>query len=298
MEYLHKIKVKGTRISVILASGDYPRDPLPNPDRQAEPFHEHPVFETFFIKSGAVEIYTPSEGASYSDCIVLIPPHVRHRTVPQNCNARVIPFIPDPKYENEAKISKDLVNAIGTKIRVFPLDDATRFYIDRIQSTPSNEDIPHLLALLFSTFFSNFDTKTIADQDAQPYRTKHISATESFITTNVYCKIHLSDLAKELSLSEKQCARMLKKYFGCTLSELIHKARMEVAEVMLKYTDHDIVKIAHSIGYEYENYFFTVFRKHYGVTPSEYRAKALEELKKSTNTNINDYPKKEDIWTS
>ena len=298
MEYLHKIKVHDARISVILANSGYPSNARPDAPLQAEPFHEHPIFELFFIKKGSIELHTPSDARTYSNCIVLIPPHVRHRTAPQDCDVRVICFMSEPKYESEAAACNALIKAIGTKIVALPFDDAPRFYIDRLYSTTTSEEIPHLLSLLFSTLLSAFNIKALHAHEPDFYRTKYITTTEQFIANNAYRKVHLADLAAELSLSEKQCARLLKKHFGSTLSELIHKARMEIASIKLKYTDHDVSDIAHSLGYEYENYFFTVFRKHFGLTPSEYRSAELKKLNRTPLADTNHHQTQEDVWTS
>lgn len=46
---------------------------------------------------------------------------------------------------------------------------------------------------------------------------------------------------------------------------------MDRTIAMIRYTDLDIREIAFALGYEYENYFYTVFRKHYGITTIAYR---------------------------
>ncbi len=301
MESLYKIKVHRTRFCVILYDHIYPSvAPTVTDDRPPEPFHEHPVFEVFLIKSGAIEFLTPNGGVTHQTGVVIIPPHVRHRTVPQGCDAVCLSFAAEPKYEHEATVGAQILRAIGTDISVLPLDPDRLFYIDRVMHPISNDDVPHLLTLFFSSLLLPFIPQKSAKAEHLIYRTKHTSTVETFVTNNIHKKVRLSDLAAALSLSEKQSARLLKKHFGCTLSELIHKTRMEGATVMLKYTDLDVNEIAHRLGYEYENYFYTVFRKHYGVTPTEYRAKALEELKENTieNVTVQEKANKEDIWTS
>ena len=298
MELLYKIKVHRTRLCVILCDHIYPNFVSDkSDDRHFEPFHEHPVFEVFLIKSGAIEFHTPTEIKSYTG-VVVIPPHVRHRTVPQGCDAVCMSFTAEPKYEHEAIAGTEIIRSIGENINVFSLDQDQRFYVDRVMHPNITDDVPHLLTLLFSSLLLPFVPQKTTNASHLIYRTKHISTVETFITSNIHKKVHLCDLANELSLSEKQSARLLKKHFGCTLSELIHKNRMENAAVMLKFTDLDVNEIAHRLGYEYENYFYTVFRKHYGITPAEYRTKALEDLNNAAKIAPVDYPKKEDTWTS
>jgi AraC-like DNA-binding protein len=161
------------------------------------------------------------------------------------------------------------------------MQEDQRFYINQLARQNTEENVSHLLSLLFSSILSPFVPAKNNSQAPLNHRTKYTGTVEDFLQKNAYKKIHLCDLAEILSLSEKQCARLLKKHYGCTLSDLIHKSRMENAAVMLKYTDLPINEIAHRLGYEYENYFYTVFRKHYSITPFEYRARALKEMEEA-----------------
>ena len=83
--------------------------------------------------------------------------------------------------------------------------------------------------------------------------------------------IRLSDLARELYLCEKQVSRILHNAYGCSLSDLVNRYRLSAAQMLLRYTDLEIGEIASQVGYEHENYFFTLFRNANGMTPKQYR---------------------------
>ena len=67
--------------------------------------------------------------------------------------------------------------------------------------------------------------------------------------------------------------RIFKKEKGTSISQWIIKERMELASILLLTTDHQAVEIARQVGNQNYPYFSTVFKKTYGVTPSQYGKK-------------------------
>jgi two-component system response regulator YesN len=62
-----------------------------------------------------------------------------------------------------------------------------------------------------------------------------------------------------------------------TLTDYINKTRLENSKMLLKSSDLPISVVALNVGYTDPNYFVKLFKKQYGVTPSEYR-----QIKKGT----------------
>ena len=65
--------------------------------------------------------------------------------------------------------------------------------------------------------------------------------------------------------------------------------RLNKATEFLAQTDVPISEIAERTGFGNSNYFYTVFKRHYAVTPSEYRANRLNraDTKEAYNNEIN-----------
>lgn len=84
-------------------------------------------------------------------------------------------------------------------------------------------------------------------------------------------KIRLKSLALELSISESYLSRCLKQETGKTLSEHVLKLRIDEAKQLLIKTDASVYDIATSVGFNYQNHFASVFKKHTGIQPLEYR---------------------------
>ncbi|MCM0649502.1 response regulator [Clostridium swellfunianum] len=86
-----------------------------------------------------------------------------------------------------------------------------------------------------------------------------------------FCEdISLSDVAKEVYLSESYLSRKLKKVKGISFVEYITRLRMKKAMELLKDPSIKINDIAKRVGYPDYRYFSQTFKKYYGYSPSEF----------------------------
>ena len=76
---------------------------------------------------------------------------------------------------------------------------------------------------------------------------------------------------------------------GSSISAYLRRLRLNKATEFLAQTDVPISEIAERTGFGNSNYFYTVFKRHYAVTPSEYRANRLNraDTKEAYNNEIN-----------
>lgn len=61
------------------------------------------------------------------------------------------------------------------------------------------------------------------------------------------------------------------KYTGFAPLQYIQEVKINLAKEMLTHTNKTIKEIALELGFENNDYFFTVFRRTAGVTPVNYR---------------------------
>lgn len=80
----------------------------------------------------------------------------------------------------------------------------------------------------------------------------------------------ITDLSKELKLSRSQLYRKIKALLGMSLSDCIQNIRLQKAEGLLKEESLTIAEIAYQVGYTSPEYFSTVFKNRYGITPTQY----------------------------
>ncbi len=103
------------------------------------------------------------------------------------------------------------------------------------------------------------------------YRT--LKSSIKHIHANYTEKISVPDLAKMEGLSNSRYITLFSKEMGKSPSEYILRLRLEKACELLLITDMEINLIGSASGYKDPYFFSKIFKKHIGVSPSEYRKK-------------------------
>ena len=78
-------------------------------------------------------------------------------------------------------------------------------------------------------------------------------------------------IARALDISVGYLSSVFKKEVGEPLSVYIHKKRIDYASHLLHTTDDEIQSIALKCGIVDTQYFSKLFKKHKGMTPTQYR---------------------------
>lgn len=87
----------------------------------------------------------------------------------------------------------------------------------------------------------------------------------------------IEQLSVDAGISRAQLHRKLKDITGVSASDFVRNQRMERAAKLLRERKINITQIAYTVGFTNEAHFSTVFRKHFGVPPSEYINRLDEE---------------------
>ena len=80
-------------------------------------------------------------------------------------------------------------------------------------------------------------------------------------------------LADEVGLSRVQLHRRMKELTGITVGEFIRNLRLQQAAKLLASGDTTVAQVTYAVGFANPTHFATAFKKHFGVTPSEYLLK-------------------------
>ncbi len=235
--------------------------------------HTHFTYEIFFVTSGKLRLVTESFTKDYRNTVLIIPPKLKHCSVPSGGASYRLLFSFDKKSHAEADIKKATENGICE----LPLSDVVAFYIEKLtEKTAENTDsaetaAAHLASLLFIEVLSSVNPEYLEQKKEIEQRFRHISAIEDFINKNISKRITLADMSQNIHLCEKQITRVIKKEYGCNFSQLITEKRLAAACILLKDTDIKISDVASRTFYSTEAYFYTVFKNRYGISPLQYR---------------------------
>ena len=85
--------------------------------------------------------------------------------------------------------------------------------------------------------------------------------------------ISADDLAKHAGISRTECFKSFAEILKKTPVTYMNEYRLSTAAMLLTYSDKNITEIALSCGFTDTSYFAKMFRRMYGVSPKEYRAK-------------------------
>lgn len=88
-------------------------------------------------------------------------------------------------------------------------------------------------------------------------------------------ELSLNDVAAFVNLSASHFSVVFGQESGCTFKEYLTQVRMGKAKELLRMTGLRSADIAYQVGYSDPHYFSFVFKKHTGLSPSEFRAQAL-----------------------
>ena len=87
--------------------------------------------------------------------------------------------------------------------------------------------------------------------------------------------IRVADIAAAAYISERECLRSFSRSLGISPLQFLLSYRLREAARLLRQDELNISQIAYSTGFESPSHFSALFRRQYGMTPSEYRKRSL-----------------------
>lgn len=86
-------------------------------------------------------------------------------------------------------------------------------------------------------------------------------------------KITLSSIAERIHLNPTYLSRKFFEEIGMGFAEYLNSYRLDISKKLLaELKDYSMSIVAEKCGFNSQHYFSSMFRKKFGVTPSEYRA--------------------------
>ena len=95
----------------------------------------------------------------------------------------------------------------------------------------------------------------------------------TYIHNHIQEKITVKILAKQVCLSHTQFQKKFKEEMGMTPHAYITSYKIDTAQTLLKNPQYSITDIAYMLDFSSSNHFSNTFKKYFGITPTEFRAK-------------------------
>ncbi|RKD91602.1 helix-turn-helix domain-containing protein [Mangrovibacterium diazotrophicum] len=95
----------------------------------------------------------------------------------------------------------------------------------------------------------------------------------NYVQQNIYDpeRLKVDQIAMEFNLSPKYVSEYFKNHTGQSLQEYINTYRYKIIETRLRYTDMRINEIVLELGLSDASHLNRLFKKHSGVSPSDYK---------------------------
>ncbi|MEM1432202.1 MAG: helix-turn-helix transcriptional regulator [Pseudomonadota bacterium] len=85
--------------------------------------------------------------------------------------------------------------------------------------------------------------------------------------------LSLTRLSQHIGSSSNYVSQTLNEHLGQSFFDFVNKWRIDEAKALLLRADSTILEIAYEVGFNSRSAFYTAFKKHTGVTPSQFRAR-------------------------
>ena len=232
--------------------------------------HTHTGYELFFIGDNPLQVTTTKQTYTYKNSIVIIPPTLIHFTIGSENAFSFLCNIDEIQYPSSFSFITQTEKE--GKIITLPYYEQTKSIVSIIKETsPSNQlKLSHLYPLLFLSLAEN---SILEEQVEDNLENDYAVKINAILTYEFMLNLQLKDVANKLHLSEKQTSRVVKKYFNKSFAKLLLSRRLTIASLYLAQTKIKISEIFELTGFQTENYFFSAFKKEYGITPRAYRLK-------------------------
>jgi two-component system, response regulator YesN len=140
-------------------------------------------------------------------------------------------------------------------------------YVKGKELIPSNT-VSHLRGWVRNVYDKLYAS---AMQESRSARTGIVKDAQKYILANLSQNISLQEISDHLRLHPAYLSRIYKLETGENISEYMTRLKLEKSVQLLTLSTMKIYEISLEIGYQNPNYFNKVFKKHFGLTPQEYR---------------------------
>ncbi len=135
-----------------------------------------------------------------------------------------------------------------------------------VQRLLNFEDADCLFSLLRESIAACSHRSAQRDHTLQQQRERLAQYIDANLTDYSLC---LSSAAEHMHMSIYTLSRLFKELVGQGFKEYVTGKRLEMAFGLLQSTDCSVTEIANKVGFENATYFSSVFKKHYGFSPTK-----------------------------
>ncbi|WP_353947830.1 AraC family transcriptional regulator [Sporolactobacillus sp. Y61] len=158
----------------------------------------------------------------------------------------------------------------------FNLSDA---YIQEIERKEKMTD----LSLLEYTMLEGFIRKLKEARRSSRHYSHAVHLAIEYIQENSLQDFSLENLASHVYLNPAYLSHLFKKEVGTSITDFINRVKTRESVYFLLHTNNSISEVALLFHFCNQSYYTTVFKKYFGMTPSQFRKQRGEEGRQKTD---------------
>jgi AraC-like DNA-binding protein len=244
-------------------------------------FQSHDFYEVYFLLSGTREAFIENKLFVLSkNSIFIIPPYHIHKTEGSAYSRINLYFSKQLLTDTEVgilnKLSQNYAYSLTQKqmdfISAILNEGATTNITDnKLRSNYLTSCLKITLAYLSTQTLSPL--KNGSSTTNSSYTSDTILRIVGYINENYKTSITLDSLSKQFFISKNTLCKRFKQAMNCSVGEYIVYVRLNKAQMYLSSTAKNMEDIAELCGFPSANYFSLIFKKHFGISPKNYRKK-------------------------
>ena len=143
--------------------------------------------------------------------------------------------------------------------------------------------IKALLLKLLATLYRSFEQAEGNAQKVRNFQSGYLRLKPAItmLDTNFRKPLTLEQLAESVHLNRNYFSTIFTQLMGCSVSEYLIRQRLRNALQLLSCTNWSLETIAHDSGFHNISYFSRTFRKHFGISPGQYRQELWKDSAQS-----------------
>lgn len=146
------------------------------------------------------------------------------------------------------------------------MSHAGKLDVDQIADCESLSEVQKLMIDACTAFMDDMRRRYGSNE-----RSKHVIMMEYVQQHYTDPSITLDTAAEAVGLSREYAGRVFRQACQISFSDYLNKYRLDAAQKILIESNQPVRQIAAEVGYDNISYFYTLFRRQYGITPTNYR---------------------------
>lgn len=116
-------------------------------------------------------------------------------------------------------------------------------------------------------FLINYIKKDLS----RPQESKYVKKMKQYMVDHLYAPFQVKELAAHIFMSPSYCHAVFKRETGKPLMTYFNELRLQEAKNLIAMGEQSLTDIVDALCFYDYNYFSRTFKKHFGITPAQYK---------------------------